>query len=75
MLFSHNRGVGPGASGQQGLITNELYTAIDTENDVHRFVRETRECVSISELSETILKPPIEKIIISAVKAVDGEKE
>ena len=55
-------------------ITGELRTASDTEDDVRRFIGEIREYASIAELDETILNRLIDKIIISAVEVVDGEK-
>ena len=55
-------------------ITDELRTASDTEDDVRRFIGEIREYASITELDETILNRLIDKIIISAVEVVDGEK-
>ena len=55
-------------------ITDELRTASDTENDVRRFIGEIREYASITELDETILNRLIDKIIISAVEVIDGEK-
>ena len=55
-------------------ITDELRTASDTEDDVRRFIGEIREYASIKELDEAILNRLIDKIIISAVEVVDGEK-
>ena len=55
-------------------ITDKLRTASDTEDDVRRFIGEIREYASITELDETILNRLIDKIIISAVEVVDGEK-
>ena len=55
-------------------ITDELRTASDTEDDVRRFIGEIREYASITELDETILNRLIDKIIISAVEVIDGEK-
>ena len=55
-------------------ITDELRTANDTEDDVRRFIGEIREYASITELDEAILNRLIDKIIISAVEVIDGEK-
>ena len=55
-------------------ITDELRTDSDTEDDVRRFIGEIREYASITELDETILNRLIDKIIISAVEVIDGEK-
>ena len=55
-------------------ITDELRSVSDTEDDVRRFIGEIRECASITELDETILNRLIDKIIISAVEVIDGEK-
>ena len=55
-------------------ITDELRTASDTEDDVRRFIGEIQEYASITELDETILNRLIDKIIISAVEVIDGEK-
>ena len=55
-------------------ITDELRTASDTEDDVRRFIGEIREYASITELDEAILNRLIDKIIISAVEVIDGEK-
>ena len=55
-------------------ITDELRSASDTEDDVRRFIGEIREYASIKELDEAILNRLIDKIIISAVEVVDGEK-
>ena len=55
-------------------ITDELRTASDTEDDVRRFIGEIREYASITALDETILNRLIDKIIISAVEVIDGEK-
>ena len=56
------------------VITDELRTANDTEDDVRRFIEEIREYASIAELDETILNRLIDKIIISAVEVIGGEK-
>ena len=55
-------------------IADELRSASDTEDDVRRFIGEIREYASITELDKTILNRLIDKIIISAVKVIDGEK-
>ena len=55
-------------------ITDELRSVSDTEDDVRRFIGEIREYASITELDETILNRLIDKIIISAVEVIDGEK-
>lgn len=41
---------------------------------MRRFIGEIREYASITELDETILNRLIDKIIISAVEVIDGEK-
>lgn len=55
-------------------ITDELRTVSDMEDDVRRFIGEIREYASVTELDETILNRLIDKIIISAVEVIDGEK-
>lgn len=55
-------------------ITDELQSASDTENDVRRFIGKIREYASITELDEAILNRLIDKITISAVEVIDGEK-
>lgn len=55
-------------------ITDELRVADSAEDDVRRFIGEIREYVSITELDEVILNRLIDKIIISAVEVIDGEK-
>ena len=55
-------------------ITDELRSVSDTEDDVRRFIGEIREYASITELDETILNRLIDKIIISAVEVINGEK-
>ena len=55
-------------------ISNELRTASSVDSDVHRFIGELREYASITELDETILNRLIDKIVISAVEVIDGEK-
>ena len=55
-------------------ITDELRSVSDAEDDVRRFIGEIREYASITELDETILNRLIEKIVISEVEVVDGEK-
>ena len=55
-------------------ITDELRIASSADSDVRRFIGEIREYASITELDETILNRLIDKIIISAVEVVDGEK-
>ncbi|WP_441293720.1 DUF4368 domain-containing protein [Anaerotruncus colihominis] len=59
---------------QMQAITDELRSASDTEDDVRRFIGEIREYASITELDETVLNRLIDKIIISAVEVIDGEK-
>ena len=54
-------------------ITNELRVADSAESDVRRFIGEIREYASIME-DETILNRLIDKIIVSAVEVIDGEK-
>lgn len=56
------------------VITDELRSDSDTEDDVRRFIGEIREYASITELDETILNRLIDKIIINAVEVIDGEK-
>ena len=55
-------------------ITDELRTVSSADSDVRRFIGEIREYASITELDETILNQLIDKIIISAVEVIDGEK-
>lgn len=55
-------------------ITDELRTASSSDSDVRRFIGEIRKCASITELDEAILNRLIDKIIISAVEVIDGEK-
>ena len=55
-------------------ITDELRIASSADSDVRRFIGEIREYASITELDETILNRLIDKIIVSAVEVVDGEK-
>lgn len=55
-------------------ITDELRIASSADSDVRRFIGEIREYASITELDETILNRLIDKIFISAVEVVDGEK-
>ena len=55
-------------------ITDELRIASSADSDVRRFIGEIREYASITELDEAILNRLIDKIIISAVKVIDGEK-
>lgn len=55
-------------------IMNELRVADSAEDDVRRFIGEIREYASITELDEVILNRLIDKIIISAVEIISGEK-
>lgn len=55
-------------------ITDELRIASSADSDVRRFIGEIREYASITELDEVILNQLIDKIIVSAVEVVDGEK-
>ena len=55
-------------------ITDELCVASSADSEVRRFIGEIREYASITELDETILNRLIDKIIISAVEVIDGEK-
>ena len=55
-------------------ITDELRIASNADNDVRRFIGEIREYASITELDEAILNRLIDKIYISAVEVIDGEK-
>ena len=55
-------------------ISDELHTASSADSDVRRFIGEIREYASITELDEAILNRLIDKIFISAVEVIDGEK-
>ncbi len=55
-------------------ITDELQVVSSVESDVRRFIGEIREYASITELDEAILNRLIDKIYISAVEIIDGEK-
>lgn len=55
-------------------ITDELRVADSAEDDVRRFIGEIREFAAITELDEVILNRLIDKIFISAVEVVNGEK-
>ena len=55
-------------------ITEDLRTASSADSDVRRFIEEIREYASITELDEAILNRLIDKIYISAVEVIDGEK-
>jgi len=55
-------------------ITDELQVVSSVESDVRRFIGEIREYASITELDEAILNRLIDKIYISAVEVIDGEK-
>ena len=55
-------------------ISDELRTASSADSDVRRFIEEIQEYASITELDEVILNRLIDKIVISAVEVVDGEK-
>ena len=55
-------------------ITDELRIANNAEDDVRRFIGEIQAYASITELDEAILNRLIDKIFISAVEVVDGEK-
>jgi len=55
-------------------IADELRIASSADSDVRRFIGEIREYASITELDETILNRLIDKIIISVVEVIDGEK-
>ncbi len=55
-------------------ITDELRVASSADSDVRRFIGEIREYASITELDEAILNRLIDKIYISAVEVIDGEK-
>ena len=55
-------------------ITDELRIVSNTDSDVCRFIGEIQEYASITKLDETILNRLIDKIYISAVEVVDGEK-
>ena len=55
-------------------ITDKLRIASSADSDVRRFIGEIREYASITELDEAILNRLIDKIIISAVEVINGEK-
>ena len=55
-------------------ITDELRITSNADSDVRRFIGEIREYASITELDEAILNRLIDKISISAVEVVGGEK-
>jgi len=55
-------------------ITVELQVVSSVESDVRRFIGEIREYASITELDEVILNRLIDKIFISGVEVIDGEK-
>ena len=55
-------------------IADELRIASSADRDVRRFIGEIREYASITELDEVILNRLIDKIIVSAVEIIDGEK-
>ena len=55
-------------------ITDELRIASSADSDVRRFIGEIREYASITELDEAILNRLIDKIYISAIEVIDGEK-
>ena len=55
-------------------ITDELRIASSADSDVRRFIGEIREYASITELDEAILNRLIDRIFISAVEVIDGEK-
>ena len=55
-------------------IMDDLRTASSADSDVRRFIEEIQEYASITELDEAILNRLIDKIYISAVEVIDGEK-
>ncbi len=55
-------------------ITDELRIASSADSDVRRFIGEIQEYASITELDEAILNRLIDKIYISAVEVINGEK-
>ena len=55
-------------------ITDELRIASSADSDVRWFIGEIREYASITELDEAILNRLIDKIYISAIEVIDGEK-
>ena len=55
-------------------ITDELRTVSSADNDMRRFIGEIQEYASITELDEAILNRLIDKIYISAVEIINGEK-
>ena len=55
-------------------ISDELRTASNADSDVRRFIEEIQEYASITELDEAILNRLIDKIYISAVEVIRGEK-
>ncbi len=46
----------------------------NAEDDVRRFIGEVREYASVTALDEAVLNRLIDKIYISAVEVIDGEK-
>ena len=55
-------------------IADELRIASSAEDDVRRFIGEIQAYASITELDEAVLNRLIDKIYISAVEVIDGEK-
>ncbi len=55
-------------------ITDELRIASSAEDDVRWFIGEIQAYASITELDEAILNRLIDKIYISTVEVIDGEK-
>ena len=55
-------------------IADELRIVSNADSDVRRFIKEIQEYATITELGETILNRLINKIYISAVEVIDGEK-
>jgi len=55
-------------------ITDDLRVASSAESDVRRFIQDIRKYASITELNETILNQLIDKIFISSIEFVNGEK-
>ena len=55
-------------------IMDDLRAVSSADSDVRRFIEEIQGYASITELDEAILNRLIDKIYISAVEVIDGEK-
>ncbi len=51
-----------------------LHETDSRDSDVRQFIKEIRQYSTITELDEVILNQLIDKIFISAVEEIDGEK-